>query len=100
MKVVKSIKNRGWPVYTPSGKVSKKYLKAHNAANRATLKETGVSVAKKVNRIHVPKGELLGTHTKRGDIKVSSIVPKHLRGAIAYHEKVEHGLMTRKKKRT
>lgn len=98
MKVVKRIKKVGWPVYTKSGKVSAKWKKAHPAANRAVLKAMGSKVAKAVNRIKVPSNELLGSHTKGGKVLVSSRVPKRLRGAIAYHEKVEHRLMTKKKR--
>ncbi len=97
MVIVKRIKKLGWPVYTRSGKVSKKWEKAHPAANRAVLKKFGGKVAKAVNKIHIPRTELLGSHTRAGKIKVSSRVPKKLRGAIAYHEKVEHRLMTRKR---
>lgn len=96
VKVVKAIKKIGWPVYTKSGKVSQKWKKSHPAANRAVLKRFGSKTAKAVNKIRVPNTELLGSHTREGKIKVSSRVPKKLRGAIAYHEKVEHRLMTRK----
>lgn len=82
-------------MFTRSGKVSKKWKKAHPAANRAVLKRFGGKIAKAVNKIKVPKSELLGSHTKGGKIKISSRVPKKLRGAIAYHEKVEHRLMKR-----
>jgi len=96
MRVVKRINKAGWPVYTRSGRVSAKWKKAHPAANRAVLKAMGPKVAKQVNKIKVPKNELLGTHTRKGKIKVSSRVPKKLRKAIALHEKVEHKLMTKK----
>lgn len=99
MRVVKRIKKAGWPVYTKSGRISAKWKKAHPAANKAVLKAMGSKVAKKVNKIRVPKNELLGSHTKQGKILVSSRVPKKLRGAIAYHEKVEHRLMTSRKKK-
>lgn len=95
----KFIKKAGWPVYTRSGKVSAKWRRAHRAANLATLKRFGGKTAKAVNKIKVPKNELLGSHTRAGKIKVSSRVPKKLRPAIAYHEKVEHILMTKKGKR-
>lgn len=93
------IKKAGWPVYTRSGKVSKRWEKAHPAANRATLKKYGPKVAKAVNKIKVPKDELLGSHTRTGKIKVSSRVPKKLRPAIKYHERIEHMIMTKKGKR-
>lgn len=94
-KVVRRIKRAGWPVFTRSGKVSKKWEKSHPAANRATLKRFGPGIAKAVNRIKVKADELIGSHTRAGKIKVSSIVPKRLRPAIAYHERVEHRLMKR-----
>jgi len=97
VKIVKRIKKKGWPVFTKSGKVSSKWKKAHPAANRAVLKAMGSKVAKAVNKIKVPANELLGSHTRTGKITVSSLVPKKLRGAIAYHEKVEHRLMTSKR---
>ena len=93
MRIVKRIKRSGWPVFTRSGKVSRKWKKAHPAANRATLKRFGRKIAKAINKIKVPMNELLGSHTRKGKIKVSSRVPKRLRPAIAYHERVEHGLM-------
>lgn len=98
-KLVPRIKRSGWPVYTKSGKVSHKWKKAHPAANRAMLKKFGGKIAKAVNKIKVPINELLGSHTRKGKIKISSRVPKKLRGAIAYHEMVEHRLMKRKRKK-
>lgn len=98
MKIVKTIKKVGWPVYTKSGKVSMKWKKAHPAANRAVLKKFGSKVSKAVNRIKVPSNELLGSHTRRGDIRVSERVPAHLRAAIAYHEAVEHRQMQQRRR--
>lgn len=97
-KLVPRIKRSGWPVFTRSGKVSKKWKKAHPDANRAVLKKFGSNVAKAVNKIKVTKYELLGSHTRAGKIKISSKVPKKLRPAIAYHEKVEHRLMKKKRR--
>ena len=93
MRIVEKIKRSGFPVFTSSGKVSQKYLKAHAAANRATLHKFGSRTAKAVNKINCPKNELLGSHTKRGKIKVSSRVPKRLRLAISFHERFEHKMM-------
>lgn len=99
MKIIKRIKKDGWPVYTKSGRLMPKWKKSHIAANKASLKKFGSMVAKKVNKIKVPKNELLGSHTKLGQILISSRVPKKLRKAIAYHEFVEHRLMTKKSRR-
>lgn len=95
--LVKRIKRAGWPVYTKSGKISQKWKKAHPAANRAVLKRFGSKVAKQVNKIKVPRSELLGSHTRAGKISISKRVPKKLRGAILLHERIEHRLMTKKK---
>lgn len=97
--LVKRIRRLGWPVYTKSGKVSQKWRKAHPAANRAVLKRFGSKVAKQVNKIKVPRSELLGSHTRAGKIRISKRVPKKLRKAIEHHERIEHRLMKRKKSR-
>ena len=90
------IKSSGYPVHTPSGKVSSKWKKAHPAANRAALKRFGSKTAKKVATLvkKTPQDELLGSHTKSGKILISKRVPKKLRHAIVFHEKVEHRLMS------
>ncbi len=97
MALVERIRRSGWPVFTRSGRISQAWKKAHQKANRAVLKRFGSKVAKAVNKIKVPRTELLGSHTRAGKIRISKRVPKKLRGAIAYHEKVEHRLMKRKK---
>ena len=97
-KLVKRIAKKGWPVYTKSGKISKKWKKAHPAANKAVLRRMGSKIAKQVNQIHTPFNELLGSHTKGGKIIISGRVPRHLRQAIALHENVEHRIMTPKKR--
>ena len=94
--LVNRIKRAGWPVYTRSGRISQKWKKAHQKANKAVLKRFGSKVAKGVNKIKVPHTELLGSHTRAGKIRISKRVPKGLRGAIAYHERVEHRLMKKK----
>lgn len=95
--LVKRIRRSGWPVFTPSGKVSKKWEKSHQSANKAVLKRFGSKVAKKVNKIKVPRSELLGSHTKSGKISISKRVPKKLRPAIELHERIEHRLMKKRK---
>ncbi len=93
MVIVKRIKKAGYPIFTKSGNHSLKYRKAHSIANKATLKKFGSMTAKAINKISCPHDELLGSHTKKGKIKVSSRVPKHLRRAIYYHEAIEHRMM-------
>lgn len=97
---VSKIINKGWPVFK-KGKVSKKWKKAHAEANKAARKKHGAKIAKEVTKLvrKTPKDELLGTHTRKGTIIISKIVPKKLVPAIITHEKVEHQLMTQKKKK-
>lgn len=99
-KLVSRIKAVGWPVRTKSGKIRKGWKSSHMAANASEKKKFGSKAFAAVQRIvrKMPKDELLGSHTKRGKIKVSKIVPKRFRPQIAYHERVEHRLMTRRKK--
>lgn len=99
MAIVNRIKRSGWPIFTRSGKISQKWKKAHHNANKAVLKRFGSKVAKKVNKIKVPRTELLGSHTRTGKIRISKRVPKSLRAAISYHEKVESRLMRKKSKK-
>lgn len=91
-KLVKRIKAIGWPIS------SKKWRGAHQAANKAEKKKYGkqYKALKKIAK-KLPKGELLGSHTKSGKIKVSAKVPKRLRKSVAYHELIEHRLMTKGK---
>lgn len=93
-KLVKKIKRAGWPT------TSKKWRSAHSKANLAEKKRFGKKAFAKVQAIvkKMPKDELLGTHTKKGLIRISKRVPKPYRPQIAYHEKVEHRIMTKRKK--
>lgn len=97
--VRKRIKDTGWPVHTKSGHISKKWERAHPAANKAARQKYGSKVAKEISRIvkKTPKGELLGKHTRSGKVIISSRVPAKLRPAIAHHERVESKLMRRNK---
>ena len=93
-KLVKRIERMGWPTS------SKKWAKSHREANKSERKRFGKRAFKAVQKIvgKMPKNELLGTHTKGGKIRISSRVPKKHRAQIEYHERVEHRLMTRKKR--
>jgi hypothetical protein len=99
-KLVNRIKSTGWPVRTKSGKIRKGWKRSHMSANAAEKKKFGDKAFAAVQRVakRLPKDELLGSHTKAGKIKVSKVVPKHLRSQIAFHERVEHRLMTKRKK--
>lgn len=92
-KLVKRIKRKGWPT------TSSKWRKSHQEANRSERKRFGKRAFKAVQKVvkRMPATELLGTHTKKGKIRVSARVPKKYRPQIAYHERVEHRLMTKKK---
>lgn len=86
-KVVDKIKDEGFPVNT------KYYKKSHLVADEAEKKVYGKKPFKetvKVERKIVPKGELMGTNTKSGKIKVSKKTPVKQRNEIATHEIVEH----------
>ncbi len=100
VKIAKKISNKGYPVHTKSGKISKKWEKAHEKANIAARNKFGSKKAKQIAKLvqKTPKDQLLGKHTKRGKIFVSKIVPKGLRLAVVEHEKVEHRIMEHKKK--
>ena len=95
-KLVKRIIRKGWPT------TSNKWRSSHQEANRREKQRYGKRSFKAVQKIvaKMPKNELLGTHTKIGKIRVSSRVPKKHRAQIAYHEAVEHRLMTMKKKKS
>lgn len=91
--LVDLIKRSGYPT------TSKAYRKAHKEANRQEKQRFGVGAFKAINRIalKLPKGELLGSHTNGGKIKVSSKVPRKYRKEIEYHERIEHRAMNKKK---
>jgi len=95
----KKVNDTGWPCHTKSGKISRKYEKAHSKANRSALSTFGSKKANAISTLvkQTPAGELLGKHTRSGKIIISSKVPKSLRAAIIHHEKVEHQIMTEKR---
>jgi hypothetical protein len=107
--LVKAISARGWPVHDRAGRVSGKWKRAHQAADRYVRRKYGDDVADQVNLIaaRTPQGQLIGTHSRRGKIKVSKKVRTHkakietslLRRAVADHEAYEHALMVGDKKR-
>lgn len=86
------IKIKGFPVYTKSGKVSKKYLKAHRKANKVALDKYGVKTANAITKLikKIPKEEWLGCHNRQGKIFISKKVPKKFRPAVRLHEETEH----------
>ena len=91
----KKVSDAGWPVHTRSGAISSKWRKAHPAANVSARKKYGSKKAKQISRLvkQIPKGELLGKHTRAGKIIISAKVPAKLRPAIIHHEKVESKIM-------
>ena len=93
-KLVKRIIRKGWPT------TSKKWKKAHRQANKAELKRFGKQAFKAVQRVvtRMPANELLGSHTKKGKVRISKRVPARYREQVAFHERVEHRIMTRRKK--
>ena len=81
-KVVKSIKNKGYPTKVKS------YHDAHMDANNAEKKVYGEKAFKKTLKTDkkLSANELAGTHTRSGKIKVSAKVPKSQRQEVALHE--------------
>lgn len=84
----------GYPVHNPDGSISESWRKGHQYANKKQ-REKYPRETKEINKLSrtFPKDELMGKHTKSGKIIISERVPKHLREAISYHEKVEHEYM-------
>lgn len=94
-KLVSKINNEGWPVHTRSGQKSEKWKKAHTEANKFVRQKHGDQVANDVNKIarQTPEGQLIGTHSRQGKIKVAEVVPRSLREAVHDHEDWEHARM-------
>lgn len=88
----------GYPVHNPDGSISVSWGKGHAYANRKQ-REKYPRETKEINKLSrtFPKDELMGKHTKSGKIIISERIPKHLREAISYHEKVEHEYMEKDK---
>jgi hypothetical protein len=93
IKIVPKIKATGYPVGEPG------YKQAHIAANTAEKETFGArkynALEKEISR-KIPPGELAGSHTKTGIIKVSKKIPKKYHSEIIVHEKTEHRIMSRK----
>lgn len=86
--------DKGFPTH------SKEYKKAHAKANEAEKHRFGKENFERLGKTikSIPKHELLGKNTKKGDIEVSKKVPKKYRKEVAYHEKVESKNLIGKKK--
>lgn len=84
VKIVKKIIAKGYPTS------SKYYAEAHSEADHAEKKKFPKSykIMKKVDR-KLGKNELVGTHDKKGNIRLSKKVPKKSRKDIEFHEEVE-----------
>ncbi len=88
--IVPKIIDSGYPTNSPS------YPSAHKKACGYEISKFGItnflSLEKVVSK--TPKSELLGTHDKEGNIKISSKVPPKFISEVADHEQVEHNLMS------
>jgi hypothetical protein len=84
IKVVSKIKKKGYPT------AEKDYATSHEKADKVE-KKTYPKGYKKMQKVDdkIPKGELAGTHSKKGKIEISKKVPKKLRKEVATHEYVE-----------
>lgn len=90
-KVVRSLKARGWPT------VNKSYHYAHELADKAEKKKYRKSYERmKQVDAKLKKGELAGKNTRSGKIKVSAKVPAKYRQEVAYHERKEYKILSRK----
>lgn len=80
----KSIEKKGYPTS------SYHYPSAHEEADLAEENRypKGYREMKKVDQT-IPKGQLAGTHTRSGKIKISEKVPVSHRNEVALHEFVE-----------
>ena len=88
--LVPLITTKGYPT------TSKKYPNAHRKANEAEKKRFGVRRFKALTKIiqkRTPIGELAGSHTKTGKIRISKKIPKEYRAEIKFHELKEHKFM-------
>jgi hypothetical protein len=89
--LAKQLSSKGFPTHDP------KYKTAHEETSR---KEKAKFPKKDYERLKhldekIPKGELIGKNTKKGEIKVSKKVPKDLRKEVAWHEKEENKRLLR-----
>lgn len=87
-KVVKNLKEKGWPT------ANKHYKEAHEKADAAEKKKYGKSYGymKKVDS-SLKRGELAGKNTKTGKIEISKKVPSKYRQEVAMHEKREYAIL-------
>ncbi len=98
---VQWILDTDYPVNAKHGKrrtkKSKEYLKNHKKANFFEKLRFGAPKFKKLNKIInkvIPKGQLAGVNTKRGEIKVHKNIPTGwARREVAFHETIENKLM-------
>ena len=91
-KVVKELKSKGFPTS------SKRYPYAHEEADKSEKNKYGKSYEsmKKVDS-KLKKGELAGKNYKDGKIAVSKKVPKKYRDEVAFHERKENEILTKRK---
>lgn len=86
-KLVAHITKKGFPTS------SKKYPYAHRKANEAEKQKFGIRNFKALEKViqkRIPVGELAGTHTKTGQIRISKRIPKKYHAEIERHERIEH----------
>lgn len=77
-------------------RTSKKYQKCHRKASQIEKLKFGKVKFKSLSKIiskKIPRGQLAGSHTKRGNITISSRIPVKFRNEIRFHEQIESRLM-------
>jgi predicted nucleic acid-binding Zn-ribbon protein len=92
-KLKDKLTDKGFPTH------AKKYATAHEAADKAEKNKFGAQSYKMLQKTDnkIPKGELAGKNSKKGNIEVSRRVPKGQRTEVAYHESVENRILRKKK---
>ena len=89
-RLMKNILDRGYPAS------SKKYSRSHRKASEIEKLKFGKGKFKSLSSIiskNIPKGQLAGSHTKRGNIKINSRIPPKFRSEVKFHERIESRLM-------
>lgn len=92
ISIVPKIIDSGYPTNSPS------YPFAHKKSCGHEISKYGIKNFLSLEKIvsKTPKSELIGTHDKEGNIKISSKVPPKFISEVIDHEEVEHNLMSLK----
>lgn len=95
-KVVPKIPTKGYPISSPD------YPGSHQEANKHEREKYGKRRFKALETIikeRIPNKELAGSHTRKGNILISEKIPEKYHPQIIFHEKQEHRIMERKRRK-